>query len=162
MSSTGSSDHESNAISSGREMPTSESGDEDERDYYDDEMDDEYDDGSISTAKPPDGIAAGHVMLAADLLEYVDQVWSIKDKTYSLMCITLNASFQLIESNRISSERGLRLKRKYTALVESIETYALLLFAVLIVHCSLFVCSSRAAENSLLLKARELQLVIRT
>ena len=68
--------HSSMSEISSREMPTSESDEENERDDFENEEEDsEFEDDNVKTAKPPDGVGKGsHTVAAADILEYVDQV----------------------------------------------------------------------------------------
>jgi hypothetical protein len=78
------------------------------------------DGGSIATARPPDGGSYSvQTLAAANMTDFLDQ---------------------LVEANKISSERGARLKRKYDALQERINI-------------------SRTNENSLLQESHQLQKV---
>ena len=90
-----------------------------EEDASDTEGYDDFAQEGAIAAKPPEGSTTSKVMLATDILDYVDQVCEVYHSHYN----DINWSvMQLIDSDKISSEKGTRLKRKYTALVESIET----------------------------------------
>ena len=78
MSSTLSEESSSVGNISSREMPTSEGSSEEEEE--DEEYEDFNEDTTVTVARPPEGLPQGPSLAATNILEYLDQVKTLKIK----------------------------------------------------------------------------------